>query len=323
MFETLARLVNPIRQSWLTHGHYLTNALAPPVCLLCGGEGRDGRECDPPGAWGLDLCHHCEQACERIRVPCRRCGQPVANAAAECAACLVQPPPFDSTFCIHIYQDPVDRLVTQLKFQGQLACARVLGMLFAQALRASDRPLPQCLVPLPSHPVRHRERGFCHTTEIARHLARRLEDPQGRRLAVRTDLLLRIRATRAQSGLAAGDRARNLQDAFAVPAGRILPDTVALLDDVMTTGHTAAAASRALKAAGCRHVEVWCCARALAAERGTSLSALVKGFPEQLGAGESEAERLRRQERALRERIDTFRAGDRLSREELHERHGA
>lgn len=64
-------------------------------------------------------------------------------------------------------------------------------------------------------------------------------------------------------------------------------------------------------------------ARIVAAERGTSVSALVKGFLEELGTGESEAERLRKQEQLLRARIDAFRGGDQLPREALHERRGA
>jgi phage shock protein A len=61
-------------------------------------------------------------------------------------------------------------------------------------------------------------------------------------------------------------------------------------------------------------------ARVIAAERDTSVSALVKRFLTQLGAGESEVERLERQERELRERIRSFRASDRLSREDVHGR---
>jgi uncharacterized protein YdaU (DUF1376 family) len=61
-------------------------------------------------------------------------------------------------------------------------------------------------------------------------------------------------------------------------------------------------------------------ARMAAAERDTSISALVKKFLTELGAGESEAERLKREERALRESITEFRASDRLSRDEIHKR---
>jgi uncharacterized protein YdaU (DUF1376 family) len=61
-------------------------------------------------------------------------------------------------------------------------------------------------------------------------------------------------------------------------------------------------------------------ARMAAAQRDTSVSALVKRFLQQLGSEETETERLKREERALRERITAFRAADRLSREDVHRR---
>lgn len=61
-------------------------------------------------------------------------------------------------------------------------------------------------------------------------------------------------------------------------------------------------------------------ARMIAAERDTSISALVKEFLLRLGSGESQVERLKREERALRERITSFRASDKQSRDELHDR---
>jgi len=61
-------------------------------------------------------------------------------------------------------------------------------------------------------------------------------------------------------------------------------------------------------------------ARMKAAERDTSVSALVKRFLVELAQDESDADRLRREERALRARITTFRAADRLPRDDVHER---
>ena len=61
-------------------------------------------------------------------------------------------------------------------------------------------------------------------------------------------------------------------------------------------------------------------ARMIAAQQDTSVSALVKRFLQELGSGESEAERLKRQERALRERITAFRGPDRLPRTSVHDR---
>jgi hypothetical protein len=61
-------------------------------------------------------------------------------------------------------------------------------------------------------------------------------------------------------------------------------------------------------------------ARTIAAQRDTSVSALVKGFLVELTSAENKIERLKREERALRERITAFRASDRLSRDEVHGR---
>lgn len=217
---------------------WLARQVAPPVCVLCGAAGQSlaGE------AWGLDLCGDCERSC-----------RPVAPESL----------PFASIFCLFEYRSPVDQLITGLKFGRNLACARVLGMLFAQAWRRARQPLPACLVPLPLHTGRYRERGFCQTTEIARHLSRRLRDTTGRSLPVCRDLLQRIRATPAQSRLGAAERAANLAGAFALRPGACPPRHVALLDDVLTTGSTAAAASAVLRAAGVGKIEIWCCARAL------------------------------------------------------------
>lgn len=61
-------------------------------------------------------------------------------------------------------------------------------------------------------------------------------------------------------------------------------------------------------------------ARIKAAERDTSVSALVARFLTELATGETDTERLKREERALRERIGSFRAADRLARDDVHRR---
>lgn len=237
---------------------HLTSLITSPVCALCAGDGQWGDE-----PWGFDLCGHCERACPRIDNPCPRCGLPLEDDSAVCARCRTAAPPFDGVFCPFRYADPVDQMITHLKFQHDLAFARVLGTLLARAWRASSRPPPDCLIPLPLHGTRLRERGFCQTTAIARHVVRRLRGAGRSGPRLRSDLLVRTRATRAQSGLAAAERAANLQAAFRVRGVGPLPRRIALFDDVLTTGATAVAATQALKAAGAAHVEIWCCARAL------------------------------------------------------------
>jgi ComF family protein len=220
---------------WRGIAQHVAGMLAPPCCALCGGR---GQWLDEP--WGVDLCLHCDEACARW-VP--------------------EPLPFDATFCLFRYQHPVDLMVTRLKFHGDLAFARVLGTLFAHAFIVAGGAVPECIVPLPLHRSRLRERGFCQTTEIAGHIARRIR-AAGRCLPIRADLLNRTRATRAQSGLTAAERADNLREAFVASRGADMPHHVALLDDVLTTGHTATAAVTALRDAGVQRIQVWCCARA-------------------------------------------------------------
>ena len=246
MFELRWRSVNLRWPGGLTIAQNLTSLVAPPVCALCGGAGRRLQE-----VWGIDLCAHCEAACPRVSHACARCAEPLP-----CTRCGESPPAFDAALALFRYEDPVDLMITSLKFQGELGFARVLGTLLAQAVRARGGALPLCLIPMPLHLSRLRERGFNQCEAIAAHAARRL--------AIRMDarLLCRTRATLPQSGLAAAERAVNLRGAFAVRDGCTPPAHVALLDDVMTTGHTAEAAASVLKTAGCQRVEIWTCARA-------------------------------------------------------------
>jgi ComF family protein len=114
------------------------------------------------------------------------------------------------------------------------------------------------VLPVPLSPARLRERGYNQAWELARRLAVQ------RGLPAKAQWLQRLRDTPHQVGLSRSERERNLRDAMWVPpegqAG-VAGQHVALVDDVMTTGMTAAAGARALKAAGAASVQVWVVAR--------------------------------------------------------------
>jgi ComF family protein len=200
--------------------------------VLCGGRGQAGDE-----IWGLDLCPYCEAACPRL-------------AGAETL------PGGETLWSLFFYRSPVDRLITQLKFARDPAPSRVLAMLMARELRALADPRPACILPLPLHPRRLRERGFNQCELIARQLGRRLALP------VHAGLLERRRHTQAQSSLSARARAANVIGAFGLRGGVSLPRHVVLLDDVITTGSTLSEAARVLREAGVERVDGWVCARA-------------------------------------------------------------
>jgi ComF family protein len=225
---------------WLARAGFV---LIGPTCVLCAA----------PGAPGRDLCFACDHALPRNTCACPRCALPLAAPAPACANCLRRAPPMAATRAALRYEGDTRRLLPRYKFGAELAVGRVLGGLLVEAVASAARP--DLLLPVPLHPTRLRERGFDQAWELARAVARELDLP------ARCDVLSRVRATPAQTGLDAAARRRNLREAFrADPAVRGL--RVALVDDVMTTGATVHAAARALRRAGAASVDAWVVARA-------------------------------------------------------------
>jgi ComF family protein len=217
--------------------------LFPPNCLLCGDRGAPGRY----------LCDGCLVDLPRNSAYCARCALPLP-APGVCGECLRRPPPYDRVLAPLRYAAPIDHLITGLKFRQQLGVAHLLASLLADHIKTCNGPRPECLIPVPLHGSRLRLRGYNQALEIARLLCAELDIPVDYRAC------RRIRATPAQSLLPAAERRRNVRGAFQVeshPWRR-----VAIVDDVMTTGHTVGELAADLGRAGASSVEVWVCARA-------------------------------------------------------------
>ncbi|MCL1636096.1 ComF family protein [Luteimonas sp. SX5] len=217
--------------------------LWPLRCLLCGETGAQGR----------DLCRSCAAALPWNRSACLRCALPLPVAAAACGDCLRRPPGLHQSHAALVYGFPVDRLLPRLKFHADLACGRLLSQLMIEAFAALPRS--EALIPLPLHRARLRSRGYDQALELARPLSRAFGIP------MLDGVLTRSRATPPQSRLDADARRRNLRGAFAVARGAVLPQSVTLIDDVMTTGATLDAAAKALRRAGASRIDAWVCAR--------------------------------------------------------------
>lgn len=220
----------------------LLDRVLPPRCVVCGEPG------DDPDT----LCRACF-----LRLPwnlraCPVCALPASEGTGGCRCATRRPLALDRVFAPLRYEFPVTHLVPRLKFHGDLAAGRLLTQVLDIALR--DEPRPEALVPVPLHPRRLAGRGYDQALELARPLARSLG------IALCTDVLHRVRATRPQTELRARARRRNLQGAFRARAP--VPAHVALLDDVMTTGNTLGECAMALRAAGAERVEAWVVARA-------------------------------------------------------------
>jgi len=210
-----------------------------------------------------ELCAACRAELPRNRHPCPRCARPLADAAAAagpCGSCLRRPPGWRAACVPFVYAAPCDFLVARLKFNRELACARLLGELLADALLAAtgDGAPPaarlDAILPVPLHPRRLRERGFNQSREIARTVGARLGLP------VAAGLARRSRDNVPQRLLSRAARRQNMRGAFAADAA-VRGRRLAILDDVVTTGATATALAAALRRAGALEVELWALAR--------------------------------------------------------------
>lgn len=224
----------------------LDTLVFPPRCRLCGAT---------TGA-GDGLCAGCLTDLPWVAGGCRCCARslPDGTTVELCGACLKKPPAFDTTTALLRYRAPVDYLIQRLKFSGELAVAPLLARQLARKISGRTNVLPELLIPVPLHHTRLRERGFNQSTELARQLSRRLKIP------VQHKLCRRIRHTPPQSLMPPAERRRNLCRAFRVD-GKLYAGHVAIIDDVLTTGHTASELASALRHAGARMIEVWVIAR--------------------------------------------------------------
>lgn len=218
---------------------HLLDGLLPQSCLLCGGDADEL------------LCPAC-RADLPILPPqrCPQCAEPTAHGE-RCGRCLAQTMHFDRTHAAFRYAFPLDRLVHKLKYGHQLALAAWFGQELAKTIGAAGA---DCIVPLPLHPERLKERGFNQALEIARAIPRSLP--------VHCDLLHRRHATVPQAALPLDQRSGNVRGVFECP-GDLSGRRILLVDDVMTSGATLNEAARTLKLHGAVSVEVAVVARAL------------------------------------------------------------
>jgi len=170
-----------------------------------------------------------------------------------CGHCQQQAPRYHQATSPLLYKDQVRQLILELKFHNKLRNARLLAKLFIERLPLNGRP--ELLIPIPLHPKRLRERGYNQALELARELGKLTAIP------VDTRSTRRNRYTKRQADLALKDKSGNVKNAFEViktPSAH----HVAIIDDVMTSGHTVNEFARVLKQSGVEKIDVWVMARA-------------------------------------------------------------
>lgn len=203
---------------------------------------------------------------------CACCRTPFLNAApldenGVCRLCRSGLTGFDAVYTYGDYDGVLRELIHLFKFSGIKPLARPLGQLLRRSVPRDIQV--DVIIPMPLHWKRKWERGFNQSELLADELSRHLGAPVS--LA-----LQRHKHTPAQAGLTLHERRRNVASAFSVRHQQQLENKhVLLIDDVLTTGATIAAASAALKKAGARRVSGLTLARA---DRRQSVSWTVDTF---------------------------------------------
>jgi ComF family protein len=227
----------------------------PPRCPGCGAiTGEPHR-----------FCLDCWSSLTFLADPCCACcGLPFAFPAAGealCGRCLAEPPPFGRLRAAVAYGEVSRQVALKLKYNGRPGLAETLAHFMLRHVGPGAGEA--LLVPVPLHRWRIWKRGYNQAALIASALSRRTALPVG------LDVLTRTRATPPLRGLGRRERALAVRGAFKVSPGargRLAGRSVLLVDDVYTSGATAAACARALKRGGAARVDVLCWARVVAVD---------------------------------------------------------
>ncbi len=202
---------------------------------------------------------------------CSICGERVfscyagqeADGLRRCPICRRIERPFGRAVAYGSYDGGLRELIHLLKYNGVRPAANVLGRMLAEAIAGLEPefgPGEILVIPVPLYRGKRRQRGFNQAELIARAALKY----QAGQLDLVTGILERTRDTHSQIGLTSHQRRENLRGAFAVArAAEVTGREVLLVDDVYTTGATAAECAGVLRRAGAAQVWVATVARTL------------------------------------------------------------
>jgi ComF family protein len=234
----------------------LLSKLFPSRCILCGNTVNT-----PVINEAVELCASCYEKQPFNTICCVQCALPlVADSERDtlCGRCIQKSPEYDYAHSVFRYEGDIIRLVHQLKFSEKITYARSIGEWLLSAYDSDEvlkKEVPDCLLPVPLHASRLRQRGFNQSIEIARVLSIKRDIP------IENGAVIRERSTTSQTGLNAKQRQKNIKSAFKV-ISEMQYKNVLIVDDVVTTGSTVNELAKLLKKNNIERVGVLSIARA-------------------------------------------------------------
>ncbi len=211
-------------------------------------------ECGRSGWYRTPLCTSCKQQLPTLTRHCEQCSLPLHHPSKLCGRCLQKSPSFDSTLAAFTYQDRIKQMILNLKYQQQCYQAHWLADLWWQQCQQRIQTV-DIILPIPLHARRLRQRGYNQAALLAQQLAKHSGSPCD------IHALKKIKFTQPQSELKARQRQHLPANAFST--GNLCGKSIAVVDDVMTTGSTLQAVAHCLKQHGAKTITNWVIARAI------------------------------------------------------------
>jgi len=228
----------------------LANLIYPKKCLACSNKLTSELK-------DIIICAPCNKAIKKNLPPfCHSCGRHLERDAFvknTCSDCQRMKLHFDRAFSPCRYEGVIKELIHEFKYKGKDYLGKPLSKIMTDFIREYNLPIDylDCIVPVPLHKTKLREREFNQAQLLSNYIAKSFDKEI-------LDLsLIRKRHTRTQADLEKDSRLLNVMDSFAVlKEENVRGKNLLLVDDVLTTGATCSEAAKTLKNAGAKIVFV-------------------------------------------------------------------
>lgn len=220
---------------------YLKRALFPIdlTCAACGKEiFKNGYFCD-------DCLKTLPFITEKR---CNHCGRAAPYFTEYCDSCIERNLNFDKACSVYEYLLPISKLIKDLKYENKRYIAEILAKDLAKKYLL-EFIAADVLVPVPMTEEREKSRGYNQAELLAESLSKLINVPVFPRA-------IKVKETERQATLTAKERAENLKGTFKAYKKDFCGKSVAIVDDVLTTGATSDELARVLKRAGAKEVYV-------------------------------------------------------------------
>lgn len=225
----------------------LKDLIYPNNCLICKNKIASAQE--------GPVCADCWDKFEKNLPPfCACCGRHLNPQAIEknnCLNCRGEKFYFDRAFSPYVYTGTVKKLIHEFKYNGKDYLGKSLGLMMNNFIKNYSLPIEylDCIVPVPLHTSRQREREFNQAQILSRQIAKEFNKE------ALSGALIRNKPTKTQTEMSLQERKQNVKNSFLVTRPELIKDkNLLLIDDVLTTGATCNQAAKVLKEAGAKIV---------------------------------------------------------------------